>query len=79
MIALNFTKQWNSEAAWPSDMMRERGLPRVAWVGTLVAFPSGCAVAVSLLVGNQASIVGVAIAVSLLPPAVNTVFIIILF
>jgi hypothetical protein len=72
MIALNFTDHW-ADQAWPTNMMRERGLPRVAWVGTLVAFPSGCAVAISLLSGNEASLVGVAISVSLLPPAVNTV------
>ncbi|CAG2103838.1 unnamed protein product [Medioppia subpectinata] len=71
LIALNFTKHWNAEQEWPTNMMRERGLPRVAWVGTLVAFPSGCAVAISLLSGNEASLVGVAISVSLLPPAVN--------
>ncbi|CAG2172402.1 unnamed protein product, partial [Oppiella nova] len=71
IIALNFTKHWNGDQEWPTNMMRERGLPRVAWVGTLVAFPSGCAVAISLLSGNEASLVGVAISVSLLPPAVN--------
>lgn len=54
-------------------MMRERGLLRVTWVGTLVAFPSGCACAISLLSGNEASLVGVAISVSLLPPSVNAV------
>lgn len=72
MISLNFTEQWNNWA-WPTDMMRERGLVRVFWVGTLVAFPSGCAVAISILSGNDASLVGVAISVSLLPPAVNAV------
>ncbi|KAF7493812.1 Uncharacterized protein SSS_07140 [Sarcoptes scabiei] len=71
IIALNFTNEWNSYGPWPTDMMRERGLYRVIWVGTLVAFPSGCAVAISLLSGNDASLVGVAISVSLLPPAVN--------
>ncbi|OTF72220.1 DUF389 domain containing protein, partial [Euroglyphus maynei] len=77
MIALNFTQEWtnslgsNNTYTWPTDMMRERGLVRITWVGTLVAFPSGCAVAISLLSGNDASLVGVAISVSLLPPAVN--------
>ncbi|XP_054157688.1 uncharacterized protein LOC128956032 [Oppia nitens] len=71
LIALNFTEHWNGDQEWPTNMMRERGLPRVVWVGTLVAFPSGCAVAISLLSGNEASLVGVAISVSLLPPAVN--------
>lgn len=79
LIALNFTEQWtrsfgsDSTYTWPTDMMKERGMLRVLWVGTLVAFPSGCAVAISLLSGNNASLVGVAISVSLLPPAVNTV------
>lgn len=73
MIALNFTKHWGTETEWPTYMMRERGLLRVVWVGTLVAFPSGCAVAISLLSGNEASLVGVAISVSLLPPNVNGV------
>lgn len=81
MIALNFTQSWtnslgsNNTYTWPTDMMRERGLVRITWVGTLVAFPSGCAVAISLLSGNDASLVGVAISVSLLPPAVNAVII----
>lgn len=72
LIALNFTSHW-SDDVWPTWMMRERGLLRVVWVGTLVAFPSGCAVAISLLAGNESSLVGVAISVSLLPPNVNAV------
>lgn len=72
LITLNFTDHWG-DWAWPTDMMRERGLLRVVWIGTLVAFPSGCAVAISLLSGNEASLVGVAISVSLLPPSVNAV------
>ncbi|KAH9527654.1 hypothetical protein DERF_001661 [Dermatophagoides farinae] len=65
MIALNFTQSWtdslgsNNTYTWPTDMMRERGLVRITWV------------AISLLSGNDASLVGVAISVSLLPPAVN--------
>lgn len=72
MICFNFTKQW-ADQNWPTNEMYARGLPRVTWVGTLVALPSGAAVAISLLSGNQASLVGVAISVSLLPPAVNSV------
>ena len=72
MIVFNFTDQW-ADQEWPTNSMSERGVLRVLWVGTLVAFPSGCAVAVSLLSGNSASLVGVAISVSLLPPAVNAV------
>lgn len=72
LVVLNFTEYW-ADQAWPTDMMRERGLLRVVWVGILVAFPSGCAGAISLLQGNEASLVGVAISVSLLPPSVNAV------
>jgi uncharacterized membrane protein len=43
------------------------------WVGLLVAIPSGAAVAIGILVDNTASLVGVAISASLLPPAVNAV------
>jgi len=73
MVALNFMDNWNPSGPWPTDMMKERGLLRVLWVGTLVAFPSGCAVAISMLNANEAGLVGVAISVSLLPPCVNGV------
>ena len=73
MIALNFMSSWNPAGPWPTNMMQERGLWRVLWVGTLVAFPSGCAVAISMLSANEAGLVGVAISVSLLPPCVNGV------
>jgi uncharacterized membrane protein len=43
------------------------------WVGLLVALPSGAAVAIAILGDNTASLVGVAISASLLPPAVNAV------
>ena len=46
--------------------MQARGQARILWVGLLVALPSGAAVAVSILSGNQASLVGVAISASLL-------------
>lgn len=46
---------------------------RSLWVGILVALPSGAAVAISVLSDNTASLVGVAISASLLPPAVNAV------
>lgn len=68
---LNFTHEWNPTAMWPTTEMQARGQARVLWIGTLVALPSGAAVAVSLLSGNQASLVGVAISASLLPPCVN--------
>ncbi|RWS03256.1 DUF389 domain containing protein-like protein [Dinothrombium tinctorium] len=72
LIVLNFTNEWNPDALWPTDEMKSRGQLRVLWIGALVAIPSGAAVAVSILSGNQASLVGVAISASLLPPCVNT-------
>lgn len=51
--------------------MVSRGEKRSLWIGCLVALPSGVAVAVALLSGSQASLVGVAISASLLPPCVN--------
>jgi uncharacterized membrane protein len=50
-----------------------RGQIRSLWVGLLVALPSGAAVAIAILVDNTASLVGVAISASLMPPAVNAV------
>ena len=50
-----------------------RGIPRSLWVGLLIALPSGAGAALSVLGGNQGSLVGVAISASLLPPAVNAV------
>ena len=50
-----------------------RGMYRSLWVGALIAAPSGAGVALSLLGGNAAGLVGVAISASLLPPAVNAV------
>jgi hypothetical protein len=50
-----------------------RGQLRSLWVGLLVALPSGAAVAIGILGDNTASLVGVAISASLLPPAVNAV------
>ncbi|XP_015791874.1 uncharacterized protein LOC107368544 isoform X2 [Tetranychus urticae] len=70
-IVLNFAHEYNPTTVWPSQAMRSRGQLRALWVGALVALPSGAAVAVSLLSGNQASLVGVAISASLLPPCVN--------
>lgn len=46
---------------------------RSLWVGILIAIPSGAGVAVSVLGDYTASLVGVAISASLLPPAVNAV------
>lgn len=72
-MCLNFTEGWTPGGPWPTDMMKERGQLRVTWDGTLVAFPSGMAVAIGLLQGSESTLVGVAISVSLLPPNVNAV------
>lgn len=50
-----------------------RGMVRSLWSGCLIALPSGAGVAMSILGGNGASLVGVAISASLLPPTVNCV------
>jgi hypothetical protein len=73
LVSLNFTKEWNPLSVWPTSEMVARGQWRTLWIGVLVALPSGAAVAVSLLSGNQSSLVGVAISASLLPPCVNAV------
>lgn len=70
LIIFNFKEEW-ADHAWPSKEMSDRGLTRVTWIGMLVSLPSGVALGLSLLEGNQSSLVGVAIAISLLPPAVN--------
>jgi len=56
---------------WPTSEMRGRGRAIVLFEGVLIALPSGVGVAVSVLGGNMASLVGVAMSASLLPPAVN--------
>ena len=48
-------------------------MTRGLWVGVCVALPSGAGVALSVLVGNTGSLVGVAISASLLVPVVNSV------
>ena len=48
--------------------MLSRGHHRSLLVGVLIAIPSGAGVALSVLGGNSASLVGVAISASLLPP-----------
>ncbi|XP_063382398.1 uncharacterized protein LOC134668855 isoform X1 [Cydia fagiglandana] len=56
---------------WPTDEMMARCELRSLWVGVLVAIPSGAGVAVAVLGEYTSSLVGVAISLSLLPPAVN--------
>jgi len=62
---------WKDVDVWPTDQMRGRGNYMSLAIGCLVAVPSGCGVALSILAGNAGSLVGVAISASLLPPAVN--------
>eukprot|EP01095_Lingulamoeba_sp_RSL-Kostka_P015024 TRINITY_DN678_c0_g1_i1.p1 TRINITY_DN678_c0_g1~~TRINITY_DN678_c0_g1_i1.p1 ORF type:complete len:353 (-),score=81.76 TRINITY_DN678_c0_g1_i1:282-1340(-) len=56
---------------WPTNEMASRGIYESLLFGLLVASPSGIGVAISLTSSNVASLVGVAISASLLPPAVN--------
>ncbi|XP_026738343.1 uncharacterized protein LOC113501411 [Trichoplusia ni] len=56
---------------WPTYEMISRCEYRSLWVGILVAIPSGAGVALAVLGEYTASLVGVAISASLLPPAVN--------
>lgn len=56
---------------WPNSEQTARGQWRSLWVGGLVALPSGAGVAMAILGGNSACLVGVAISASLLPPSIN--------
>ncbi|XP_060520655.1 uncharacterized protein LOC132698534 [Cylas formicarius] len=56
---------------WPTYEMYSRGELRSLWVGALIALLSGAAVALGVLSDNIASLVGVAISTSLMPPTVN--------
>lgn len=60
-----------TEGDWPTAEMRNRGVINSLAIGFAVAIPSGVGVALSVLGNNNSSLVGVAISVSLLPPAVN--------
>lgn len=57
---------------WPTNEMLIRGDAVGLLTGIAIAIPSGMGVSLSVLGGNQSSLVGVAISASLLPPAVNT-------
>ncbi|XP_035233771.1 uncharacterized protein LOC118205589 [Stegodyphus dumicola] len=69
-ICGNFSETWGA-GKWPTPEMAGRGMVRSLWSGCLIALPSGAGVAMSVLGGNGASLVGVAISASLLPPTVN--------
>lgn len=56
---------------WPNPEMISRTTNGALIVGVLIACPSGVGVAISMLMKNASSLVGVAISASLLPPAVN--------
>jgi uncharacterized hydrophobic protein (TIGR00271 family) len=56
---------------WPSKEMLSRGDVHGLVSGVFVAIPSGIATALSTLGKNSSGMVGVAISLSLLPPAVN--------
>ena len=57
---------------FPTSEMVARGIYKVFWYGTIQAFVAGCAVAISMLSGNQVIFVGVAICSTFLPPICNT-------
>ncbi|XP_066152132.1 uncharacterized protein [Euwallacea fornicatus] len=65
-----FTDKYGMED-WPTKEMYSRGELRSLWVGAIIALLSGAAVALGVLSDNIASLVGVAISTSLMPPAVN--------
>eukprot|EP00977_Amphora_coffeiformis_P006839 scaffold1499_cov170-Amphora_coffeaeformis.AAC.18 len=65
-----WTKLYES-SDWPAREMTARGDPVGLAAGILIALPSGMATALSTLGKNSSGLVGVAISLSLLPPAVN--------
>ena len=56
---------------WPSGEMTSRGSATGLVTGMFIAIPSGMGVALSVLGRNSGGLTGVAISLSLLPPAVN--------
>eukprot|EP00484_Ammonia_sp_Unknown_P028189 CAMPEP_0197025448 /NCGR_PEP_ID=MMETSP1384-20130603/5784_1 /TAXON_ID=29189 /ORGANISM="Ammonia sp." /LENGTH=884 /DNA_ID=CAMNT_0042453977 /DNA_START=20 /DNA_END=2674 /DNA_ORIENTATION=+ len=56
---------------WPTGEMRSRGEVAGLATGAIVAFASGVGVALSVVGDYMATVIGVAISASLLPPAVN--------
>lgn len=62
----------SNEYSWPTSEMQSRGEEISLIVGLAFAIPSGAGVALSVTGGGGNSLVGVAIAASLLPPVVNT-------
>eukprot|EP00980_Cylindrotheca_fusiformis_P009844 scaffold2177_cov115-Cylindrotheca_fusiformis.AAC.9 len=72
MVQLRFGSSFSAGVEdWPTPEMASRGDIIGLITGIAIAFPSGMGVALSILGNNTASLVGVAISASLLPPAVN--------
>ena len=69
--AIAIPSQVPSVESWPSGEMINRGTPNGLVMGIFVAIPSGMGVALSVLGRNSGGLTGVAISLSLLPPAVN--------
>jgi uncharacterized hydrophobic protein (TIGR00341 family) len=67
LMFLTFLPSW----AWPTPEMASRALLWVLILGMAVAAASGAGVALAATRGDLGSLVGVAIAASLMPPAVN--------
>jgi len=62
---------WAAPLGWPTPEMAVRGRPDGLLIGMVVAAASGAGVALAVTRGEISSLVGVAIAPSLMPPAVN--------
>lgn len=71
MVVASITGPTSLKETWPTAEMANRGTMTNFLIGLPIAFFSGLGVAVSLLDDQTASLVGVAISASLLPPAVN--------
>ncbi len=61
-----------SGLGWPTPEMISRGILASMFIGMAVAAASGAGVALAVTRGELSSLVGVAIAASLMPPAVNS-------
>jgi uncharacterized hydrophobic protein (TIGR00341 family) len=70
LMPLTFISGW--PWPWPTDEMLVRASPWLLALGIVVAAASGAGVALASTRGDIGSLVGVAIAASLMPPAVNS-------
>jgi uncharacterized hydrophobic protein (TIGR00271 family) len=73
MVMCVITVLWGADhrSEWPTSEMMSRADESGIISGIFVAIPSGAAVALSTLGKNSSGLTGVAISLSLLPPAVN--------